>query len=60
MTPSLLERQLGPALSASVRLPKIVPVHLSLHERDEIREELSAVAERLGVELTPGYEDMML
>ncbi|MCH8184732.1 MAG: MBL fold metallo-hydrolase [Chloroflexi bacterium] len=60
LTPSLLERQLGPALSASVRLPKIVPVHLSLHERDEIREELSAVAERLGVELTPGYEDMML
>ena len=41
-------------------LPKIVPVHLSLQERDEIHEELSAVAKALNVDLTPGYEDMML
>ena len=60
LTPSLLERQLGAALRAGVRLPKIVPVHLSLHERDEIREELSAVAKGLCIDLTPGYEDMML
>ena len=60
LTPSLLERQLGAALSAGVRLPRIVPVHLSLHERDEIHEELSAASRALGVELTPGYEDMMV
>lgn len=60
LTPSLLERQLGVALRAGVRLPKIVPVHLSLQERDEIHEEISAVAKALGVDLTPGYEDMIL
>ena len=60
LTPSLLKSRLGAALNAGVRLPKIVPVHLSLHERDEIHEELSAVAKGLGVDLTPGYEDMML
>ncbi len=41
-------------------MPKIVPVHLSLQERDEIHQELSAVAKGLGVDLTPGYEDMIL
>ena len=60
LTPSLLERQLGGALSAGVRLPRIVPVHLSLQERDEIHKELAAVASRLNVDLTPGYEDMVL
>ena len=60
LTPSRLERQLGAALRAGVKLPKIVPVHLSLQERDEIHEELSVVAKALGVRLTPGYEDMML
>ena len=60
LTPSLLQRHLGDAMRAGVKLPRIVPVHLSLHERDEIREELSAVAKTLGIDLTPGYEDMML
>ena len=60
LTPALLERQLGAALTDGVSLPRIVPVHLSLQERDEIHEELSAVARRLDVDLTPGYEDMML
>ena len=60
LTPSVLKRQLGAALKDGVTLPRIVPVHLSLHERDEIHEELSAVAKALGIDLTPGYEDMML
>ena len=60
LTPSLLERQLGEVLRTGVRLPRIVPVHLSLQERDEIHEELSAVAKALNVDLTPGYEEMML
>ena len=60
LTPSLVEHQLGAALRAGVRLPKIVPVHMSLQDQDEIREELSVVAKALRVDLTPGYEDMML
>ena len=35
-------------------------MHLSLQEQDEIREELSAVGKTLDLDLTPGYEDMML
>ncbi len=60
LTPCLLERQLGAALRDGVKLPKIVPVHLSLQEQDEIHEELSGVGKALDVDLTPGYEDMML
>ena len=60
LTPSSLERQLGAALRDGVRLPRIVPVHLSLQERDEIHEELSAASKTLDVDLTPGYKDMML
>ena len=60
LTPALLERQLGAALRDGVRLPRIVPVHLSIQEQDEIHEELSAVASALDIDLTPGYEDMML
>ena len=60
LTPSLLERQLGAALKDGVKLPRIVPMHLSLQEQDEIREELSAVGKTLDLDLTPGYEDMML
>ena len=60
LTPSLLARQLRAALDAGVRLPKIVPVHMSLQDQDELRQELSAVATELGVDLTPSYENMML
>ena len=60
LTPSPLERQLGAALRNGVRLPRTVPVHLSLHDDDEIREELATVSSALGVDLTPGYEDMVL
>ena len=60
LTPSLLGRQLRAALSAGIQLPKIVPVHLSLQDQDELQQELSAVAAELGIDLTPGYEDMML
>ena len=60
LTPALLERELGAALRDDVRLPRIVPVHLSLQDQDEINEELLAVGKALDVGLTPGYEDMML
>lgn len=60
LTPSLLGRQLRTALDAGIKLPKIVPVHMSLQHQDELNEELSAVATELGIDLTPGYENMMV
>ena len=60
LTPALLERQLGAALRDGVRLPRIVPMHLSLQDQDEMHEELLAVGKALDVDLAPGYEDMML
>jgi ribonuclease BN (tRNA processing enzyme) len=60
LTPSLLGNQIGAALKDGVELPRIVPAHVSLQEQDEVYQELLEVGKALGVDLTPGYEDMML
>ena len=60
LTPSTLKRELGEALKAGVKLPRIVPVHRNLAAESEILKELAAVESSLGVELEPGYEDMVV
>ena len=60
LTPGLLRNQLLEALKIHRRLPRIVPVHTSLLDREEVVQELDAVATELGVDLTPGYEDMVV
>ena len=60
LTPGLLGAQLRKAGSSVARLPRIVPVHLSMSHRDEVRRELTELGAVLGVSLTPGYEEMVV
>ena len=60
LTPSLLRYEVLEALKMNISLPKIVAVHISLGDRDEVVQELSSVTTELGVDLTPGYEDMVV
>ena len=60
LTPSTLKRELAEALEAGVKLPRIVPVHRSLAAESEVLKELAAVESALGVELEPGYENMVV
>ena len=60
LTPSLLRRQLQMALENNPSLPKIVAVHMSPAHQDQLERQLSALADEMGLDLTPGYEDMVL
>ena len=60
LTPSTLQRELAAAQEAGVTLPRIVPVHRSLAHESEVLKELAAVESALGVELEPGYENMVV
>ena len=60
LTPRLLRNQLLELVRKSVRLPRIVPVHLSMTERDEVTQELESVSSELGIDLVPGYTDMQV
>ena len=60
LTPSTLQRELAEALEAGVKLPRIVPVHRSLAHESEVLKELALVESALGVELEPGYENMVV
>ena len=60
LTPGSLHKQLESALEAGVRLPQIVPVHRSMSHADEVVRELIALQSELGIDLIPGYEDMVV
>ena len=60
LTPALLRHQLLEVLKDNGRLPRIIPVHISLVHRYEVAQELKSVGSELGVDLTPGYEDMVV
>ena len=60
LTPSLLRSQLLEALKNNLTLPRIVPVHISLGDREEVTQELASVSSELEIDLTPGYEDMVV
>lgn len=54
LTPRLLGEQLRAARQQGIKLPRIVPVHLSVQAEAEIGRELAAVGAGLGIPLTPG------
>ena len=65
LTPSLLRHQLQMALKSNPSLPRpslprIVAVHISPTHQDQVEQQLSALAGEMGLDLTPGYEDMVL
>ena len=61
MTPGFLRDQLVQALTTNtVTLPRIVAVHRDVASENEVIEELSAVTAELGVDLIPGYEEMVV
>lgn len=60
LTPVMLEEELRAAVEAQATLPRIVPVHRSLEHEAEILVELAAVQTRLGIDLEPGVEDMVI
>ena len=60
LTPKLLRGQLLELVKTNAQLPRIVPVHLSMIERDEVTRELASISSELGIDLAPGYEDMQV
>ncbi|MBI4339871.1 MAG: MBL fold metallo-hydrolase [Chloroflexi bacterium] len=60
LTPALLGQQLGQALERGLRLPRIVPVHLGVGYQEELLKELGQEASRLGIDLRPAFEDMVV
>ena len=60
LTPASLEAELAEALGKGLNLPRVMVVHMHTNWEEEIREELAAVADRLGVEITYGQEDMVV
>ena len=56
LTPGLLGQQLSAALQQNVRLPTIVPVHLSAQHEQEIWRDLAAIGSALRITLSPGRE----
>ena len=60
LTPGSLREQLEEALEVGIRLPRIVPVHRSLNHADQVVRELVALQSELGIDLIPGYEDMVV
>ena len=60
LTPSSLRDRLLAARDVGVRLPRVVPVHLDLETEGEVAHDLAVVGAELGIDLTPGREDMTL
>lgn len=56
LTPRRLGAQLRAARRLGLKLPAIVPVHLSTLHEQEIRRDLAAVGVEFGIALTPGRE----
>jgi ribonuclease BN (tRNA processing enzyme) len=60
LTPGMLRDQLLAALAAGVNLPKMVAVHMDPQYQRELVGQVSALADELGVDLTPGHEGMQV
>ena len=60
MTPKSLRSQLQEAMAAGLTPPKMVAVHLDPVNQDELLAEISALAADLDIDLTPGYEGMLI
>ena len=59
LTPGSLKAELKQAQEAGLVLPKMVGVHLSPENQQELEDEVGAVAHELGVDLTLGRQDMV-
>jgi len=60
LTPCLLREQLLSVSPLQLSSLRLVAVHISANRRDEVVDELAVLAEELGVDLTPGYEGMLV
>jgi ribonuclease BN (tRNA processing enzyme) len=60
LTPQLLQRELTRFRQLKGYLPSVLAIHLNPFVEEEIREELSKVAEGLGIEITVAREGMKL
>jgi ribonuclease BN (tRNA processing enzyme) len=58
LTPKLLKEELLAFKKIHKYIPTVIAVHISPHLEDDIRKEISRVAEELGTEITCGYEGM--
>jgi phosphoribosyl 1,2-cyclic phosphodiesterase len=58
LTPRLLKEELQAFKRTHKYIPPVIAVHISPHLEDDIRKEISRVAEELGTEITCGYEGM--
>ena len=60
LTPLMLGDRIAEARDAGLPLPRIVPVHVGLQHRREIADALAREGARLGIDLGPGHEDMVV
>ena len=58
LTPNLLKKEMASFRAIHGYLPDIVTVHMSPQLEEEIKIELSVVADELNCRITPGYEGM--
>jgi ribonuclease BN (tRNA processing enzyme) len=59
-TPSSLGRHLRAFHARQGYYPRIVCVHMNPHHDDQVRKELAALAQELGVEITPAHEGLVI
>ncbi len=60
LTPDLLEKELVNFRDMKGYLPQVLAIHMDASFEPKIREELAAVAEKLGVPINVAQEDMLL
>lgn len=59
MTPSMLASQLQVARDKGLKVPRIVAVHLSAIERDEVASELESLRSKMDLDIAVGHEEMI-
>ncbi len=57
LTPDLLRDRIVGLRDSGIGLPRITPMHVSMVHRDQVKQELDAVSQALGVDLRPASED---
>ena len=60
MTPRRLERELAQLAAIGRAIPSVLVVHMNTQVERQITDEIAAVANRLGITITPGSEGMIV
>ena len=60
MTPNLLERELLKLTANGGARPQVLIVHMHTQTETQILSEIAEVADKTGIDITPGYEGMVL